>query len=331
VDKSKMEVVWDYDYMKYSIGAVCETRTIKVTHPEGLEKEFSTRTEFWGHYLKKENGWLKEYNSKRKIPLLPEEFTVEDIQVPMSVKICKERVDEHIARVLNTLGKTKYYGYVGKGDSWRVQASTILKYKGNRVDTLRPLHLGTIGDYLVESHNAEYVTDLEVDDVVVADCYTNPELILIGIDKDYLGCALTLFNPDKMGEPEKISGFGKLYVGSDKKIRGEGRVFLYHQVLSGDSSDGYKANCASDLKWSDKSSYAVLSKCSTDKQALEAMVESFKKLYPEPKVITGWRGDTFEIDWFYVMQECFTMAHMLRFKGDKFCLKTVLDKQKINY
>jgi len=325
------EIVWDYDYLKYTIGSVCESRSIIARHSSGIEQVFNTRTELWGNHHKKAGGWLADYNKPRLVKLQPSDFIIEDVQEPLSSYICKERTDKHIAGVLSTLDKSSYYGYIGKGDSWRVEASTILKYKAGREVLLKPLHLETIEDHLVKNHNAEIVRVLEADDKVVMDCYANKSLILLGIDKDYRGCNVNLFNPDKMVTPEKISGFGKLYIGSDKKVRGEGRVFLYHQVLSGDSTDNYKSNCASDTKWSDKGSYSVLSKCSNDKQALEGMVESFKMLYPEPKEIVGWRGDTLKIDWFYVMQECFTMAHMLRFEGDKLCLKTLLDKLKIEY
>ena len=153
----------------------------------------------------------------------------------------------------------------------------------------------------------------------------------MAVDKDYRGCELRLFNPDKADRPETIKGFGKLYIGSDKQVRGEGRVFLYHQVLSGDSSDEYFANSASNVKWGDKSSYALLSKCSNDKQALEALVEGYKILYPTPTEITGWRGDKFDIDFMYVMQENFTMAHMLRNPTDFIDVKQLLTKLKVEH
>lgn len=312
-----MDIVWDFDYIKYTIGSIAEKRSILVTNIKtGDQESFDNRTQFYGHWSKKNTGWLAEHNKNRIKKLTVDDFTIEDVQTPLPLSVAINAVDNHINGVLEKLDAKNYYGYIGKGDSWRVEASTILKYKGSREGTLKPLHLPSIEKHLVNKHGAEYITYFEADDKVVMDCTENPELILVGVDKDYRGCALTLFNPDKMGEPEKIKGFGKLYIGSDKKVRGEGRIFLYHQILSEDSSDCYAANSASDVKWGEKSSYAVLSKCSDDKQALQGMVEAYKKLYPEPKTITGWRGDTFEIDWFYVMNENFQMAHMLRNETD---------------
>jgi len=327
------DIVWDFDYIKYTIGSISEKRTIMVTHKQsGNQKEFKTRTEFYGHYAKKAGGWLAEQNEKRLTPLLPDEFDIVDVQTPEPEKFALRAVNQHIEGVCERIGTNDYYGYIGKGDSWRVEASTLLKYKGNRVDNLRPIHLDAIEQHLQKKHGASIVRELEADDQCVIDCTANKRLILVGVDKDYDGCELRLFNPDKMDRWEQRGGFGRLYIGSDKKVRGDGRMFLYHQVLSGDSSDGYFANSASAVKWGDKSSYALLSKCSNDKQALEALVEGYRMLYPTKTEITGWRGDKFDIDWLYVMQENFDMAHMLRKpEGDRLDVKKLLDKLGVNY
>jgi hypothetical protein len=321
------DIVWDYDYIKYTIGSIAEKRSIVATHRQsGDQVECKTRTEFYGHHLKKSGGWLAEHNLKRLTPIMPDEFDIVDVQTPEPVKFALRAVDAHIDGVTERIGSRDYYGYIGKGDSWRVEASTILKYKGQREGSLRPIHLEAIEEHLIKKHDAQIVRGKEADDQVVIDCTANKKLILIGVDKDYSGCELILFNPDKMVKPEKISGFGKLYIGSDKKVRGEGRIFLYHQVLAGDSSDNYCANSATDMKWGEKASYSLLSKCSNDKQAFEALIEGYKTLYPEPKEIVGWRGDTIKVDAMYVMQENFTMAHMLRKDGDFFNVKAVLTK-----
>lgn len=326
------DIVWDYDYLKYTIGSIAEKRSIVATHRRsGDQVECKTRTEFYGHHLKKSGGWLAEHNMKRLTPIMPDEFDIVDVQTPEPVKFALRAVDTHIDGVTERIGSRDYYGYIGKGDSWRVEASTILKYKGQREGNLRPIHLEAIEEHLIKKHDAQIVRGKEADDQVVIDCTANKKLILVGVDKDYSGCALILFNPDKMIKPEKISGFGKLYIGSDKKVRGEGRIFLYHQVLSNDVSDNYAANSATDMKWGEKASYSLLSKCSNDKQAFEALIEGYKTLYPEPKEIIGWRGDKITVDWHYVMQENFTMGHMLRKDGDFFNVKAVLTKLGVSH
>jgi hypothetical protein len=56
----------------------------------------------------------------------------------------------------------------------------------------------------------------------------------------------------------------------------------------------------------------------------------YQKWYPLPTIIDGWRGDKFEIDWLYVLQEITDMAHMIRFDGDRLVVKDVLDKMGID-
>lgn len=326
------DIVFDYDMCKYTIGSIAEKRSIKAVHREsGDECTFKNRTELWGDWRKKEGGWLAEDNTKRLTPRLAEEFDVEDIQEPLPAKVATRAVDDWIDKITEQLGSRDYYGYIGKGDSWRVEASTIMKYKGQRADSLRPLHLETIEKHLIKKHEAITVTNLEADDMLVIDSYKNKKLIVVGEDKDFMGCEINFFNPNKMVKPLAIKGFGELRIGSDKKVQGHGRIWLYHQVLSGDSVDNYKANSASVLKWAEKSSFALLHKCSNDKQALEALVEGYKLLYPTPTEVTGWRGDKFDIDFMYVLQENFTMAHMLRNHTDFINVKEMFDRVGVRY
>ena len=53
----------------------------------------------------------------------------------------------------------------------------------------------------------------------------------------------------------------------------------------------------------------------------------FKHLYPEPKEVVGWRGDTILIDWAYVLNECFDMSRMHRFPNDFVVATDVLNKR----
>lgn len=325
------KIVWDFDYLKFQIGAACEKRDILVTHPSGIEEVFKTRTDFYGHWKKKEGGWLAEYNKGRDKPISWEEFTITDRQHPEPLEFCLSSVRSHIENICEALDVSDYEGYIGRGESWRVKASTIVKYKGNREGGIRPVHLKAIEEYLLTKHNANIVTGLEADDVCTMECYQNPDNILVFVDKDYMGVnEIHGYNVNTGKLIKTGKGLGKLEkVKSD--VKGIGRKFFYHQILSGDSSDNYFANSASGVKWAEMSSYNALVDCKTDKECWEAIVSAYKVLYPEPKIITGWRGDEIEIDWLYVLQENATMAHMLRHKDDKFIVKDVLDKLGVNY
>jgi len=321
-DGENGKAVIDLDFVKYAIASVGESRTIEVTHlPSGKVKSFKTRTEFYGHHSKKNAGWLGELNKSRlesnKKPFLVEEFSIEDKQtVSEPIENLMHSAKTMVETALKESGASSYVAFSGKGNSFRVDKSTLLEYKGNRSDMLKPLQLDEVTSYLNMKYNAEIITNLEVDDVVTMVTHKDKNSFILGVDKDYYGAGTRFYNTNR---PEEgivdCSGFG--YLKEDgKKIRGVGRMFKYFQVLSQDTSDNYAANCFSDKKWADKSAYKALKDCTNDTEALEALRDSFKILYPEPKTVIGWRGDEILIDWLYVLQECFTMAHMLRFDND---------------
>lgn len=330
-----MKAVIDLDFVKYAIASIGEDRTITVTHtPSGKQKQFKTRTEFYGHHAKKSGGWLGEVNKGRIEKELPpfavDEFTIEDKQtVSEPIENILYSAKQMVESSLAESKATDYVAYSGKGDSFRVELSTLLKYKGNREHMKKPLQLDEVTHYLNRKFNAKIVTGLEVDDQCVIDTYNDPNSFILGIDKDYYGAGTRFFNANR---PEEgivdCSGFG--YLREDgKKIRGTGRMFKYFQILSQDDSDNYAANCMSDKKWADKSAYKALKDCSNDQEAFVALKESFQLLYPEPKIVTGWRGNEIEIDWLYVLQECWNMAHMKRFENDNVDVKSVLKKYGI--
>ena len=332
----------DLDAFKYSLASVGEERSIVAIHKKsGREKEFKTRTEFWGHHKKKEGGWLSQLNQERLKkdlePFKPEDFEIVDKQ---KIK------DEPIANILHSVKQSvdsavkaskadKVCYYIGKGESFRVQRSTLLEYKGNRKDTLTPLLLDDIVEYMHKKFKPEVVTDLEVDDVINMNAYGKADEFCILVDKDGYGAGSKLFN---FTLPEEgivsTNCFGKLWVddsGKTKKVRGYGRMFKMWQCCGLDDSDNYRANCMSDIAWGEMSAYHALVNCKNDKELFEASVNVFKHLYPEPKVVKGWRGDDIKIDWLFVMQECLDMCHMLRFDPDRLYLPDIFDKLRIDY
>lgn len=328
--------VLDIDWVKYTAASVGETRTVLVKHlPTGREKEFTNRTEFWGRG-KKTTGWLGEQNEirieKGLEPFTADEFEITDVQTPEPIENVLHTVKLMVETALNESGATSYKAILGKGDSFRVERSTLMEYKGNRKDSLKPLLLDDVIEYIIKKYNPIIVEDIEADDMCVMECYGKDNHFIIGVDKDHYAQPVKFYNVNK---PEEgiVDGnqFGKLWIDEKGKVRGVGRMFLYFQIASGDSADNYKANCFSNTKWGDKSAYNALVDCTNDKEAWEALVKIYKKLYPEPKIVVGWRGDEIDIDWLYVLEENFTMARMLRYDGDEILVKDILDKYGIDY
>lgn len=324
-----MQTVWDLDFVKYAVASKGEKRSIKAYHPiSGDEFSCATRTELWGHYLKKNKGLLAEFNLKNGTEYRAEDLVVIDIQEPEPFSLVSNAVDGMFSKVMYQLKTKNYSAYIGEGKSFRVERSTILEYKGQRKDTLKPLHLEEVSNYLIKKYSPEVVTYYEADDRVVMDAYRNKSKCVVGVDKDYFGCDVLFFNANQVDKGiQDCSGLGSLYLNAKGEVKGIGRMFFYHQVLSGDSSDNYKANSANpEFEWGDKSSYKLLKDCKTDKEALEAIKQGYQLIYPEPRIISGWKGDEIEVDWLYCAEENFQMARMLRWENDVVSLKDVMTK-----
>lgn len=319
---------FDLDAVKYGAASAGETRSVIVTHKvSGRSISVPTRTDWYGHWKNKNGGKLAEINKSRESPFAWDEFEYEDVQVPEKIEnvlhTAKLMVEKAVAQ--SKAGSVNYY--IGEGDPFRVELSTLLKYKGQRSALLKPVLLGEVTEYLTKKFKAEVVQDYEVDDVVVMNSYQQKGHFIIGLDKDYLGSGSAFFN---MNQPEKgiqnTNVFGNLYIDDKGYVKGIGRMFKLFQVCSSDQSDNYAANCFSDVRWGDKSAYNALKNCKDDRELFTAAVAIFKQLYPEPKGVRGWRGDVFGIDWLYVFQECFDMAHLHRKPSDFVNVKEVLDK-----
>ncbi len=309
---TKLTSIFDYDLIAYRAASAGETRTIKAYHPiTGDEWSCKTRTELYGHWQKKDKGLLAEHNKLNGTEYKADELVITDIQTPEKIANVLHTTKSMIESVLYALKTNKFNGYLGKGDSWRVERSTLLKYKGNRDDTLRPLLLGDVRDYIIKKYGAEVVEGLESDDWVTIDAYRDKSKVVVSSDKDSRGTECLVYNPFGAEGIQDCSGFGGLYLNSKGEVKGHGRQWFYFQ-LAGDSADSYKANCFSDLDFGDKSMYKVLKDCKNDKESLQAVGEAFQLMYPETKTVVGWRGNEFEIDWKYVLNEMWSMAHMLR-------------------
>lgn len=362
-------VCFDYDPLLYTAAPIGETRSIRVVHRQsGDEYEFRNRTSFWGHHNKKAGGWLAEYNAGRSEDKrrTPESFDIFDVQVAGPVEQCVQVLKNQILEVKESLGAKSYYGYTGKGATFREGVAQVLGYKANRLGTIRPLHLDTLKEYLVKNHACQIVTsddpsaNIEADDACSIDSYDawkkwkktgndDDKLWLAFIDKDYWQCTGNLYHTSSKRELSQGETFGGLYWDATKKeVSGCGRMWLYYQVMNGDDADNYFANSAQPaMKWADKSAYDILKDAKNDKEAWEALVKGYKLLYPSPKSIIGWRGfldpkdrkilredaEDYRIDitWHSMLQENFTLAKMLRWRGDTTNVLEVMDKLGVKH
>ncbi|WP_206173686.1 hypothetical protein [Variovorax sp. RKNM96] len=114
-------------------------------------------------------------------------------------------------------------------EGWRMQV--LPTYKGNRKDTVRPVHLGPLKDYMEHAYPSYRKPTLEADDIMGI-LSTHPTLVpgrktIVSEDKDMKTIPGWLYNPAKDSKPHLIS---------------EAAADEYHayQALIGDATDHYK-------------------------------------------------------------------------------------------
>lgn len=353
-----MRVCFDVDFILFSAASIAQETFIKATHvPTGQVIELENISALWGHHKKKDGGWCSVQNKMSGNDFYkPADFEVENCQKlrPFRVKGkdgepdtfldpmagAQKVVTDKINGICGKLKAQSYFGYTGRGKTFRHDVATLQPYKGVR--PAAPLILNELKEWAVQNHNIVWVEGVEADDAVamaVLDGYKKWVAggkqdcdIIIGclIDKDGKQTTGWTYNPNKHTEPRLIEGFGSLWLNEKDEVGGEGRMFYYFQVAFGDDCDGYRSNCFSDVKYGPKAAFKDLSHCKTDAEAFTALVKIYKKLYPEPKVVTTFRGDIL-IDHMYVFQELATLALMLRKPGDFIDVKAVCQKLGVSF
>ncbi len=354
-----MKACYDIDFILFAAASVAEEKYITAVHvPTNTEMEFENRTKLWGHHKQKIGGWIGDQNDLSQNDYYKaEDFIVTECHRPRPFRIkgkdgekdtflsplegAKKAVTDQIHAINGKLMVDSYFGYTGKGEVFRHDKATLLPYKGNR-SGLTPLVLDELKQWATERHNIQWVSGIEADDAcsmaTVAGYNTwtaggrqdEDVVIQVAIDKDSKGTNGWHFNPNKDEAPRLIEGFGGLWLDKKGEPDGMGRMWLYWQIAHGDATDGYVANCFSDVKYAGKSAYTDLKDCKTDKEAFTVLVDIFKRLYPEPKRVVTFRGE-YIIDWLYVFQEMATMAMMLRKTDDKIDIKATLTKLGVIY
>lgn len=342
---------FDLDPIKYGVASAAEKRSVLVSHKtlditsllpdnysdliKGGRLEVPNRTSFYSRRKNRDGGILAEINKGRDSPLSWEEFSYEDVQTPDPISHTLYSAKNMVDGIVTRSGADSVCFYVGSGESFRRELSTLLEYKGNRKDSIKPVLMDEVVDYLMRRYKPEVVTGYEADDAVVMESYNKDNHFIIGVDKDFYGAGSWFYNYNRHEEGiVDTRGVGRLWLDSKGGVRGEGLLFKLLQISSEDNSDNYKANCMSDIKWGEKSAYKALEGVESYKEAFERVVSIFKMLYPEKKKVVGWRGETIEIDYMYVLQEMWDMAHMHRWKDDYVDVENVLetlgiDKEKV--
>lgn len=315
---SKRLAVIDGDLLAFKCSAVTEKRSVIATHKETLDKyEFDTATKF------------KEWASDTA-----EQYDLEAVRTPEPIANTLRSIKSKLNSIIEACKADSYHIVISGEDNFRKNIPLPSQYKNTRSDSGKPINLAEAKEYLVKFHNAETAVG-EADEVLVAYAYQGYKdgevVIQASVDKDAYHGPGWLYNWDAMEEPELIEGYGELYINDKDTVKGKGRAFLYFQLAFGDPVDAYKPCELAKVKFGEKGAYKLLKDCTTDKQAMEALVKQYKKWYPEPVTYRAWDDSLHTKDWMEIWQMYADCAFMPRWDGDRFVVKNVLEKLKIEY
>jgi hypothetical protein len=309
-------VVVDGDLLAFKCAAVTEKRSVIAKHKETLDEiEFDTATMF--------KEWAQD---------TADQYELTPIRTPEPIAHTISAMKLKLNSIIEACSATSYHIVVSGYDNFRKNIPLPTQYKDSRKSTAKPVNLDEAKEYLIKHHNAEVAVG-EADEVLVAYAYQGYRdkkvVIQASIDKDAVHGPGWLYNWDTMSEPELIEGFGELYVNESDTVKGKGRMFLWYQLLFGDPVDCYKPCEIAKVKFGEKSAYKILKDCKTDKEAVLAVVNQYKKWYKEPVYYTAWDGSRHKKDWLEIMQMYADCAFMPRWEGDRLDIDKLLTKLEI--
>ncbi|AGH32263.1 hypothetical protein VPHG_00200 [Vibrio phage 11895-B1] len=175
---------WDFDGVVYRVCSNMEHRLIKVKHKtEDIEEVLQNITTFKGRGKKiSEVSWLGVQNIKREVEGKPL-FNVDDFEITpfQELKMEKDKALEQakiqifmkIKQVKQQYGIPKVKLLLGEGSSFRESLNQAKLYKGNRADTLRPLLLKEVRQWVLDELDSEFAAPLDDGRVIECDDLSN--------------------------------------------------------------------------------------------------------------------------------------------------------------
>ena len=188
--------------------------------------------------------------------------------------IVDQRIETFLENLFEELDTTKYVCYLtGKGN-FREQLAVSHKYKGNRKKE-KPKWYSYIKSYLLTVHDAELIEGMEADDAMSMHITRDPNAVCCSIDKDLLqveGWHYSWKTHNREAFPlRRVESFGKLER-QEKKLYGEGTMWLYAQSLLGDSTD----NIVGIKGYGNVKVFNTLKECETEKALYDAVKEVYE-------------------------------------------------------
>lgn len=227
-NKDDKVLIIDGDVLTYRVASASEFK-YKITTPDGKE-----------HIVKSQKSLFdknKQYNKQNS--------TIEKIQIPEPFSHCIHSLKTTINSVMKKTGCNKYEIYIGGSGNFRLDLPLPTKYKSNRSELVKPLHLDRSKLYLQSKLGALYVSGREADDVVQMRLnhlknISKIDVTLYSNDKDAMqGYYGKIYNPTSNKLIELNDEIGNVYIDKND-LKGCGIKWLLAQTcIVGDRTDGY--------------------------------------------------------------------------------------------
>lgn len=346
-------LIVDADTLVFRSSKFVQEDYIIVKHiKSGRKKEFRNKTEFYGHWSKKEGGWLAQTNQERSEKGL-EPFSVEDFEITEHVRLIDE-IEDHIEEGVKNfdfsvghIKKTKlapdYKLLIGGEGNYRYDIAETLEYKGNRPD--KPLLFEEIKEaILIKYRNKiEVVEGREVDDQCAVYGRENAshhnktgewKYCLAFVDKDLKMIYSPYINYDNIEEGvttptplECAKHYGKQLLTGDLSVDNIAGL----PNIPNELREKYGVRKGKGV--GDTTAINYLKSCDTIKEVFERVVEAYRAYYGDDLFeFTNHKGETYKCDWLDRLQEVAILVYMNPLEDPvSYDIRDTLDKLGVNY
>lgn len=334
----KYTAIIDVDTLIIHAALAGQETSVLVTHKEtNWSKVFNNQTAFFGHFKKKEGGWLAEVNAKKVEqgldPVSPDAFEI----TPIVTKIADQYTEDGTVITAETVVKGRFKNKIeaitsqawckdfkicfGTGKNFRYDIAQTQPYKNER--PVKPLLYEVVKEYMLWKYKDKMVIvdQVETDEIVTQELWKGwikakrdfDKLDVVGVwcDKDLAQFAQLHYNFDK---PE----LGLVKIEPLEAIKN-----LAVQHLKGDTIDSvpglpalpeemYKEYSLRKTKGiGETTARGVLASAESPKEVFERVIAAYKGHYGEEKQpFTSFRGEESERDWLDHLNEQFRLLRM---------------------
>lgn len=338
--QKKYTALIDVDTLIFHAALAGQETSVVVTHKNtGWQKTFKNKTEFHGHYIKREGGWLAEIN-KGKIekgvdPVSPDDFTIE----PVTTLIPSEYTDDGRIITAEAVVKGRFKSKIeaiqnqpwckdikicfGTGENFRYDIAQTTPYKEAR--PTKPLLHTNVKEYMLKKYKDKLIIHdgVETDDIVTS--LMHEAWVRSGKDHDKLDVVATYIDKDLSQYPCIHYNFDKPENGLETITQVQATKNLAIQCLKGDVIDSipglpdlpiemftkYGIRKPTKPGIGDKTASALIDSVESESEVFRRVVEAYKGYYGvEYKPFASFRGEKSKRTWLGHLNEQWRLLRM---------------------